>query len=152
DTATLNVAAQAVTALDQFGRAFGVVPNGGTITLGSSYEVRDTRGVLGSSQSAGVVRPGARLHASGPNATLDLSAGQAANKPSSPVLVASDGGTIALSSYNGFYLDGVMKAFAGGPGASGGTLSLVFENPIYSTLPPSNATRQLRVLTVDSQY
>ncbi|WP_142762154.1 hypothetical protein, partial [Klebsiella pneumoniae] len=67
---------------------------------------------------------GARLEASGSQALLDVP-GQGR------ILVAGDGGRIALSSYNGLFLDGALRAAAGGHGAAGGSLELALESPLY---------------------
>jgi hypothetical protein len=47
------------------------------------------------------------------------------------VTIAGNGGSIALSSYDGIYVDGTLNARAGGAGASGGTLSVILETPAY---------------------
>src|SRR3546814_14866379 len=64
-----------------------------------------------------VVLEGAVLDASGTSAVLDIP-GQGATT------VASHGGLISLSSSRGLYLDGDMRANAGGAGAAGGSFSL----------------------------
>ncbi len=71
-----------------------------------------------------VVRPGARLDASGASAVVDVAG-------VGPVNVASHGGVIALSSMRGLFLDGDLRAAAGGAGAAGGTLALNLETPSY---------------------
>src|SRR5262249_41760636 len=73
DTASVDVAGTAVMAPDQYGRTFGIVQNGGTITLGSLGGTRSSAGVLPSTEASIIVRPGAVLDASGASATLDLS-------------------------------------------------------------------------------
>lgn len=149
--ARLDVAAQAFVASDQFGRPYGVVPNGGSIVLGSTGGV-DPNEDLYSTDAFVIIRPGAILNASGTSAVLDLFAG--ANPPESfggtpgasivtdRVLAASNGGLISLSSYDGIYIDGTLRAAAGGPGGAGGTLALSFIGPDYSYQPPpfSNLT------------
>ncbi|PAM96946.1 hypothetical protein CJI59_37750, partial [Streptomyces sp. Alain-F2R5] len=70
----------------------------------------------------------------GQSAIIDLSAGASPSTPSRPRLVASNGGSIGLYSDNGIYLDGEMRASAGGPGASGGTLAINLVGRIYTPL------------------
>lgn len=144
--ATLDVSAQAFVAYDRFGRPYGVVPNGGSIILGSTggTETVGTLSNLISTDAFVIIRPGATLNASGTSAILDLFAGenpaQSDNGSSdSPlqtdrVYVASNGGSISMSSYDGIYLDGTLEAFSGGPGGAGGTLSLTLAGPVYLTL------------------
>ncbi|MGP6276363.1 hypothetical protein ACQUYM_30580, partial [Pseudomonas paraeruginosa] len=64
------------------------------------------------------------LEGSGSQAQIDVP-GQAS------VLLAGDGGRIALSSYNGLYLDGSLRAAAGGAGAAGGSLEVIADAPLY---------------------
>ncbi|MEI2417414.1 filamentous hemagglutinin family protein [Orrella sp. JC864] len=120
--AMLDVAGIARTAVDAQGRRYGVVLDGGRIEVGGQYQAYATRAEA--IDNFIVVRPGARLDASGAAATLDLGG-------EGPTGVASDGGVIHLASFNGLYLDGDMLAAAGGAGAAGGTLSLALEAPAY---------------------
>jgi hypothetical protein len=53
---------------------------------------------------------------------------------SDQVQVSSNGGSISMSSYDGLYIDGTLRAEAGGPGGAGGTLSITFAGPIYSAV------------------
>ena len=154
DHAVLDVAARAVTAVDQFGRRYGVAGNGGTIAIGPN----GTRGNGGNEPAANafiVIRPGAVLDASGASATVDVQEGSGQTVPvgttTRPVQLAGDGGTIALASYNGIYADGVMRAFAGGAGAAGGTLVVTLETPQYrygagmEPLPSMLVPRELEI-------
>lgn len=167
-TADLNVAGQAVTALDQYGRPYGFAPNGGSITLGSAGTALNADGVLASTPAFVIIRPGAVLDASGTSATVDFAAGTSPSSldqitSSGPELVASNGGSIALSSYSGLYIEGDLTAAAGGPGAAGGTLSLTLPTPIYNTnntgsdrtggaqFTLTNNARQLRIISVDQE-
>jgi hypothetical protein len=118
DSARLDVAAQAATALDARGRRYGTVGNGGSIVIGG--EIDGALGQATSSNNFIVVRPGAVLDASGTAATLDI-AGLGA------VDVASNGGRISLVSNNGLFLDGTMMARAGGSSAAGGSLSVALQ-------------------------
>lgn len=47
--------------------------------------------------------------------------------------VGGKGGEIALAATAGLYLDGAMRAAAGGASAAGGALSLKLETPLYAT-------------------
>lgn len=123
EQAVLDVAGRATTALDWRGRTYGEVQSGGSIVIGG--EIDPTRATATSADAFVIVRPGARLEASGSQALLDVP-GQGRT------LVAGDGGRIALSSYNGLFLDGALRAAAGGHGAAGGSLELALESPLYS--------------------
>ncbi|HCF6144765.1 filamentous hemagglutinin family protein [Pseudomonas aeruginosa] len=122
EQAVLDVAGRATTALDWRGRTYGEVQSGGSIVIGG--EIDPTRATATSADAFVIVRPGARLEASGSQALLDVP-GQGRT------LVAGDGGRIALSSYNGLFLDGALRAAAGGHGAAGGSLELALESPLY---------------------
>ncbi len=143
-TSELDVSAQAFVALDRFGKPFGVVPNGGSIIIGSTGGT-DSNANLISTDAFVVIRPGANLDASGTSAVLDLFAG--ATPPQSfggasgsilqqdQIYAASNGGAITLSSYDGIYIDGTLTAKAGGAGGIGGTLAVNFIGPDYITFP-----------------
>jgi filamentous hemagglutinin family protein len=122
DRAVLDASGQAYTATDGAGRRYGQVLNGGTIEVGGKFDI-DARNA-DAIDAFLVVRPGARLEASGAQATLDL-------PEIGTTTLASHGGTIALSGANGLYVDGRLKADAGGAGALGGTLALRLETPVY---------------------
>ncbi|MDR6672180.1 filamentous hemagglutinin family protein [Xanthomonas sp. 1678] len=122
ETALLDVAGLAHVALDAQGRRYGQVTDGGRIQIGATYNADATE--VGAADAFVVVRPGARLEASGAAATLDVPQGQAAP-------IASDGGLIHLASSNGLFVDGDLRAAAGGAGAAGGTLALALETPNY---------------------
>ncbi len=137
----LDVAGNAYTTKDQFGRTYGVVQNGGSIILGSQGGVDSMFFSELSTDAFVIIRPGALLDVSGASAVLDPLAGtapgmfdssQLSGVPTAPVLVASNGGSITLSSYDGIFNDGTMRAFAGGRGAAGGTLSVILESPVYT--------------------
>jgi filamentous hemagglutinin family protein len=116
DNGVLDVAGRAYGALDSQGRTYGVAPKGGSITVSQS-------------DAYVIVRPGALLDASGSALTVDRSAGGAPQAPSQSTTLAGDGGGIELHSNNGIYLDGTLRADAGGPGATGGSLTLVMDTP-----------------------
>ncbi|WP_233022236.1 filamentous haemagglutinin family protein [Rhodopseudomonas boonkerdii] len=130
ENALLDVAGRAVVMQDLFGRNYGKVMDGGSILIGGSG-VNDQ-----ASHAFIVIRPGALLDASGAAATFDLSAGLSSSAPSRPTFIAGNGGTIGLFSNNGIYIDGEVRAAAGGAGASGGTLSLNLVSPAYSPNTP----------------
>ncbi|WP_052765379.1 filamentous haemagglutinin family protein [Pandoraea apista] len=120
DDARLDVAARAYVAYDAQGRAYGVAPNGGSITVNPSDAFL-------------VIRPGAVLDASGASARVDRNAGSAASGAPDLVTLAGNGGNIALHSNNGFVLDGTLRAEAGAAnaGAQGGTLGVYFDTRSY---------------------
>ncbi|NBF02221.1 filamentous hemagglutinin N-terminal domain-containing protein [Pseudomonas sp. Fl5BN2] len=122
EQALIDVAGRAVTAVDNRGRSYGQVRNGGKIAIGGEIDL--ATGIAKASDLFVVVRDGARLDASGTQAALDLP-GQGR------VQVASNGGSISFASNNGLYLDGSFVARAGGAGAAGGSLSLALESPYY---------------------
>ncbi|AXK79310.1 filamentous hemagglutinin N-terminal domain-containing protein [Pseudolabrys taiwanensis] len=150
DDAVLDVSGYAATVTDLRGRVSGMVADGGSIALG---------GANGTASDAFVViRPGALLDASGTAATIDILDGNGAT----PTVVASDGGSIALNSNSGIYIDGTMRAAAGGAGASGGTLSMNLVSRVYSPTTPNaqvpdgigtvpEVLRKLRDITVTQQ-
>ncbi|MDI4236712.1 filamentous hemagglutinin N-terminal domain-containing protein [Bradyrhizobium sp. Arg237L] len=128
DGAVLDVSARAYTAVDSRGRRYGVVPDGGTITFGRlASSATDDAGIAAAADAFIIIQRGALLDASGASATLDLLTGTA----HSPAFVASNGGAISLSSYDGILAEGTLRAFSGGTGAAGGSLSLMMETPFY---------------------
>ena len=122
DGAVLDVAARAATAVDARGQRYGLVRDGGSIVVGGTLD--HATGKADAAHLFVAMREGALLDASGTQAQLDV-AGLGATQ------VASRGGSIALASNNGLYLDGQMKAGAGGASAAGGTLALALETPLY---------------------
>ncbi|MDE1172151.1 MAG: filamentous hemagglutinin family protein [Parvibaculaceae bacterium] len=133
DGTALDVSGIAYAAQDIHSRSYGVVQDGGSILLGGTGAT-DGDGYIIASDAFDIIRPGAVLDASGaPATTLDILNGQAVQ----PVQGAGDGGTIALYSSSGLYIDGTLRAAAGGAGASGGTLSLNDVNHQFIPLPPA---------------
>ncbi|WP_233024227.1 filamentous haemagglutinin family protein [Rhodopseudomonas boonkerdii] len=126
----LDVAARAITATDARGRTYGVVANGGSILIGGARDWDQTGQGIAPIAFV-VVRTGAVLDASGTSAVLDIPAG-GQQQTSAPLEVASNGGSIVLKSSHGLYLDGTMRAAAGGAHVAGGTLALALEAPIYA--------------------
>ena len=151
----LDVAARASTALDRFGRSYGVVPNGGTIVLGNETVLNGdvSSPSTPSTDAFVIIRPGAVLDASGTSAILNLSAGVSAvpnlaggNETTllgGAVRVSSNGGTIAVSSWSGIFDDGTLRAAAGGPGGGGGTFSLFLATPKYVITDATTADAQI---------
>ena len=93
----------------------------GTVSDGGVFEVDAVRGLV-------AVLAGAEVVADGAQGKLNaLLGGMAPPADGSPVLVASDGGTIRLVGAEGLFVAGLLSAEAGGAGASGGTLELVLE-------------------------
>ena len=139
ESAVMDVAARAVTAIDVRGRRYGQVANGGSIVIGGKIDH-----ATGAANTAGmfiVIREGALLDASGAQAMLDIS-GQG------ETLVASNGGDISIASTRGLYLDGVMRASAGGAGAAGGTLSLGMGTEFGTSLATTDRANKMRELIV----
>ncbi|MCA6109664.1 filamentous haemagglutinin family protein [Bradyrhizobium cenepequi] len=132
--ARLDASARAVTAVDTRGQIYGVVPDGGKVVLGS-LGGEDTlyEDAYLSADAYVVVRQGAVIDVSGASAELDITTlGTAGQGTIGRRAVASNGGSIVLDSYQGIYNDGTLLGRAGGAGASGGTLTINFEAPIYS--------------------
>ncbi|QYG09934.1 filamentous hemagglutinin family protein [Janthinobacterium sp. PAMC25594] len=138
ENAVLDVASRAVTATDAQGRRYGKVVDGGSIVVGG--EINHAQGSTSAVSLFVVVCDGAVLDASGAHAVLDVNG--------AAIDVASAGGSIALASNNGLYLDGQLLARAGGAGAAGGTLSVATGTPEYKkTLATTRVLqgRQLRL-------
>ena len=128
ERAVLDVAGIAVTATDGRGRGSEKVLDGGTISIGGNNDWEATGASTTAPDIAVIVRSGAVLDASGTHAVIDVQGenGFVATD------VASNGGTIVLKSARSLYLDGMMRAQAGGAGAAGGTLALALETPALS--------------------
>jgi hypothetical protein len=133
--AVLDVAARAVTATNARGQTYGVVANGGSILIGGAMDWEE-KGEANAPNAFVVIRPDALLDASGASAVLDVPVpGLGTN--STPLTVASNGGTIVVKSNNALYLDGTLRAAAGGANAAGGTLALALETANYPTVTTS---------------
>ncbi|WLH33342.1 filamentous hemagglutinin family protein [Pseudomonas sp. FP2196] len=137
--AVLDVAGRAATAVDALGRVYGQVSKGGSIILGGEIDAKKVTATAADAYV--IVRQGARLEASGTQAVLD-------NTGQGSVRVATDGGRIALSSYNGLFLEGSLQANAGGAGAAGGRLEIALDTPAYGATLVSNAVRVPRELII----
>jgi filamentous hemagglutinin family protein len=132
DHAVLDVAARAVSAINARGQTYGVVAKGGSILIGGAMDWEE-KGESNAPHAFVVIRRGAVLDASGTSTVLDIPVPGPANN-STPLNVASDGGTIVVKSSVGLYLDGTLRAAAGGANASGGTLALALETAEYPTI------------------
>ncbi len=129
--AVLDVSGEAVTGTTDDGRPFGLVTGGGSILIGAPDDVNAIDDF--SAAAAYIfVRPGAELLANGAAGLIDPFAGTTA--AAEPLAVASNGGTIAFASDFGIYLDGTMRAQAGGAGALGGELALRLGDPGYGSV------------------
>ncbi|MES2032252.1 MAG: filamentous hemagglutinin family protein [Pseudomonadota bacterium] len=128
ERAVLDVAGIAVTAIDGRGRGSEKVLDGGAITIGGNIDWETTGASTTAPDIAVIIRSGALLDASGTHAVIDVLG------PNGFVAtdVASNGGTIVLKSSRSLYLDGMMRAQAGGAGAAGGTLAIALETPVLS--------------------
>ncbi|OEZ32230.1 filamentous haemagglutinin family protein [Variovorax boronicumulans] len=143
--AVLDVAARAQTGVDDDGRRYGTVRNGGTISIGGALDW-EAKGAANAPDLAIVIRPGALLDASGSHARIDV---PAAGGLWRELDVASDGGSIVLKSAHSLYLDGTLRAHAGGANAAGGTLAVALEAPVFSKIyTVDDAVRQARELVI----
>ncbi|MBG6489343.1 filamentous hemagglutinin family protein [Pseudomonas aeruginosa] len=138
----LDVAARAATALDFQGRRYGQVVDGGSIVIGGTVE--HASGKADAAELFIDLRPGSLLDASGTQALLDVpGVGQ--------TRVSSAGGSISLAAANGLYLDGDLRAFAGGEGAAAGSLTLALATPNYLTSRATDQVLRPRELIVGQQ-
>ncbi|MCU0121734.1 filamentous hemagglutinin family protein [Pseudomonas sp. B2M1-30] len=142
EQAVLDVAGRAATATDALGRTYGQVDKGGSIVIGG--EINSKLATATAADAYVIVRPGARLEASGTEAMLDI-AGQG------PTRIATDGGRISLSAYNGLFIDGHLHAAAGGAGAAGGQLDIALETPLYRLPEALNEVRLPREIIIGQQ-
>ncbi len=88
----------------------------GQVMAGGKVALTANRGYI-------VARRGANIDVSGSTHNVDYS-GFTGNIVSAPI--ASQGGTISLQAGEGMLMDGTLKAYAGGQGVAGGTLSANF--------------------------
>ncbi|MGM7654571.1 hypothetical protein, partial [Serratia marcescens] len=138
----LDVAARTATALDFQGRRYGQVVDGGSIVIGGTVD--HASGKADAAELFIDLRPGSLLDASGTQALLDVpGVGQ--------TRVSSAGGSISLASANGLYLDGDLRAFAGGEGAAAGSLTLALATPNYLTSLATDQVLRQRELIVGQQ-
>ncbi|MBO4224090.1 filamentous haemagglutinin family protein [Bradyrhizobium neotropicale] len=146
--AALDVSARPVVGTDAQGRRYGIIRDGGAINIGMTSFSPVSKDALPATFSLVIIRPGALLEASGTGGVVDLIEGM--NTAPRPVAAASNGGSILIGSQGGLYLDGEMRAEAGGTGAAGGRLTLVLETPSgYS--PITAAGPRIFTITQDRQ-
>ena len=156
----IDVSGRAHTAVDDRGLRYAHVSAGGKIHLGG--QLLQPRGLTVPRELTSayiVVREGALLDASGASAEIDY---LASNLPEQRrnLLLATDGGRIAFDSQYGVFLDGEMRAHAGGAGALGGELSVALTTPIlfdhgatgFPRRAVPNFMRRLRSVIVDQTY
>lgn len=146
--AVIDVAGRGTSAIDDRGHRYGIAQAGGSILVGTgiTWEGNDLLPDHMPDLHL-VIRPGALLDASGSSATLDLP-GLEKGSAWRPVTVAGDGGAIVLGAANSMYLDGTLRAAAGGAGAAGGTLVVAFDGGTYRITRASQEVRTPRVLTL----
>ncbi|VXA93964.1 filamentous haemagglutinin family protein [Brevundimonas sp. G8] len=143
ENSVIDVSGRAHTATDARGLRYADVSKGGAITVG------------GETAAYVVVRPGALLDASGATADIDYLSSTVPTTTNT-LSLATDGGLIAFRSQYGIFLDGAMRAQAGGQGASGGLLSVMLTTPLLvnrngpQDLP--DFMRQLRSIYVDETH
>ncbi|RON99419.1 hemagglutinin [Pseudomonas moraviensis] len=142
EQAVLDVAGRSATASDVLGRTYGKVDKGGSIVIGG--EINAQQATATAADAYIILREGARLEASGTEAVIDV-VGQGQTR------VASDGGRISLSSYNGLYIDGQLQAAAGGATAAGGQLEIALDTPLYLLSAAQNTVRRPREIVIGQQ-
>jgi filamentous hemagglutinin family protein len=139
--AVLDAAGRAHVAIDDHGLRYGIAPDGGSIRIGLEDYTRADRDFLKATGMHVIVRPGARLDASGATAEVDAVPQNLPPGGTRAQRLAGDGGLIRIGSSRGIFNDGWLRAAAGGEGAAGGTLNLVLENPM-------NNPHRVQVLTL----
>ncbi|QYC10700.1 filamentous haemagglutinin family protein [Brevundimonas nasdae] len=144
ENSVVDVSGQARTAIDARGLRYANVSRGGSITIG------------GETSAYVVVRPGAVLDASGAAAEIDYLS-TTLPETRNTLKLATDGGSIAFWSQYGAFLDGDMRAHAGGEGASGGLLSVTLTTPYLPALGSPTRDmpdymRQLRSIYLDQTH
>ncbi|MNU56154.1 Heme/hemopexin-binding protein precursor [compost metagenome] len=121
EKSVIDVSGRGVSAVGADGARYGHVSKGGDITIG------------GQRAAYVVVRPGAVLDASGAATEVDyLTSALTGEKQA--LTIATDGGAIRFQSQYGIFLDGDMRANAGGVGASGGLLSIKLTTPYVAQM------------------
>jgi filamentous hemagglutinin family protein len=139
-TSRISTASQPFTASNAEGDSVAIAPAGGAINItgNDAVDIVQAGAVLDAAGSAAAERPSV---ATNPSPTLGAVA-----TSSTPINLASAGGTIALASDNGLFLYGAMLAPAGGPGAAGGTLSLTLASD--DELTAQNRSDAPRIITI----
>lgn len=125
--ARLSVAGTATTVTDRFGITRGAVRPGGTISLSNSSLAYGQYIVIEGARGA---VPAAVLDVSGASTTVsELRTGGSLAQRVTARALSSNAGEITVAGSIGVFLDGTLRALPGGPGASGGTLSLAAPSP-----------------------
>ncbi len=139
-TSTISTAAVPFTAADGKGDSIAVAPSGGSITIAANDAsvIVQAGALLDAGGSAAVEQPAANVN---PSPILG-----APPQPNPPVQLQGAGGTISLASDNGLFLDGTIRAPAGGPDAAGGTLALALNSDVQLT--SQNLPDAPRILTI----
>ncbi|MDQ8728078.1 filamentous haemagglutinin family protein [Bradyrhizobium sp. LHD-71] len=138
----LDASGTTVLQFDPYGRRIGQVLDGGSVTFDDGL-----RGAI-------VTEAGSLINVSGAKDVLDLPRHAAGMKGGyQPSKIESDGGTITFKSNRGGYLDGDMRAFAGGETAHAGAL-LISSLDISKTIVkvrtnPNNPNSALRDQSMD---
>lgn len=156
----IDVSGRAHTAIDNQGLRYAHVSAGGDIHLGGQLlQPRGLNSPRALTSAYVVIREGAMLDASGASAEIDYLASNLPEQRRS-MLLATDGGRIAFDSQYGVFLDGTLRAHAGGAGALGGELSIALTTPIlydhgatgFPRRAVPNFMRRLRSVIVDQTY
>lgn len=158
--AGIDVSGRAFTATDARGLRYASVSAGGSIHIGGEQQLPHGSGLTSSrpiTSAYVVVREGAVLNVSGASAEIDvLTNGLPAQRTSQ--LITTDGGKIALDSQYGVFVDGDLRARAGGAGARGGELSIQLTTPLLldrgigTNREVPDFMRRLRSVIVDETY
>ncbi|WP_370679428.1 filamentous haemagglutinin family protein [Comamonas sp. GB3 AK4-5] len=136
--AVLDASAASQVVYDLLGRPYGLLSDGGSIVIGGTLQESGSRALA--SDAFVRIAAGALVDASGGAALLDL------DNTGSSSTVVSNGGSISIASASGLYLDGTLKAEAGGTGASGGSLTVALEAPNYLISAADSAVLAVREL------
>lgn len=141
--AVLDASGAFYVATDRLARPYGTLTDGGSIVIGGTVQEPGSRALA--SDAFVVIEEGALVDASGSAALLDV------NNTGASSTVVSNGGSISIASASGLYLDGTLRAEAGGAGASGGSLTVALEAPNYLSSTVDSAVLALRELMLVQQ-
>jgi filamentous hemagglutinin family protein len=130
-SAVIDVSAQGpVLAPNNQGLLLGTVPGGGNVSVSAQ------RGTV-------VVAAGAQIDFSGTSATLDVP--NASTHGYTHEVVASPGGSLAVSSVESIELLGSLQGHSGGSGAAGGSLEIDLTRPLAILGQPGDAGQPLEL-------
>ncbi|WP_208512848.1 hypothetical protein, partial [Variovorax paradoxus] len=119
--AVLDAAGRAYTAFDGDGLRYGIAPDGGSIRIGLEDYTRASRDFLKTTGAHVIIRPGARLDASGAYAEVDTAQDNLPPGGARLQRLAGDGGLIRIGSSRGILNDGSPIGRASGRGRGGGS-------------------------------